>query len=103
MVDDPADYQWSSYQTNALGVKSKLCTPHEEYLRLGSNKEERLSNYRSLFKTQIDNVLIKDIRDSLNKGLILGNTYFKDQVEKNLGRRVRPIKAGRKPKKEILL
>lgn len=38
MVDDPADYVWSSYQINALGKESELCTPHPEYLRMGRPK-----------------------------------------------------------------
>ncbi len=39
MVDDPSAYTWSSYHCNALGIESKLCTPHEEYLKLGKCKE----------------------------------------------------------------
>jgi putative transposase len=31
MVDEPADYFWSSYQCNALGKKSDLLTPHSIY------------------------------------------------------------------------
>ncbi len=38
MVEDPSEYVWSSYQINALGKESDLCTPHPEYLRLGRAK-----------------------------------------------------------------
>jgi len=103
MVDDPADYKWSSYQANGLGINTSLCTPHEEYFRLGGSREERLSNYRSFFRAHVDSSLIKDIRDSLNRGLVLGNEHFKAQIERNLGRRVRPGKVGRKRKDKILL
>lgn len=34
MVDDPSEYVWSSYQINALGKESDLCTSHPEYLRM---------------------------------------------------------------------
>ena len=34
MMEDPGEYVWSSYQINALGKESDLCTPHSEYLRL---------------------------------------------------------------------
>ena len=34
MVGDPSEYPWSSYQINALGKKSDLCTPHGLYLSL---------------------------------------------------------------------
>src|SRR5690606_35699873 len=46
MVEGPADYRWSSYRINGLGLQSSLCTPHREYLALGWQQEERLSAYR---------------------------------------------------------
>lgn len=41
MVDDPADYSWSSYQSNALGQSISLLTPHRLYLGLGQTDIER--------------------------------------------------------------
>lgn len=41
MVDDPAEYWWSSYQHNALGRKSKLISWADEYRRLGATDEQR--------------------------------------------------------------
>ena len=58
MVPDPADYSWSSYQINALGKSSDLCTPHSEYLGLGSTQCERLKNYRALFDHYTDSRLL---------------------------------------------
>lgn len=49
MVDDPAEYPWSSYRVNALDVSSELCTPHVKYLAFGEG-EERLAAYRGLFR-----------------------------------------------------
>ena len=37
MIEDPADYHWSSYQVNGLGKESELCTPHPIYIALHSN------------------------------------------------------------------
>jgi len=42
MVDDPANYVWSSYQCNALGKVSELHTPHYLYLNLGNNPASRM-------------------------------------------------------------
>ena len=36
MVNDPAEYSWSSYRCNALGLDASMCSPHGEYLALGS-------------------------------------------------------------------
>ncbi len=102
MVDDPADYLWSSYQSNALGKSSRLRTPHEEYLSLGNNEESRLKNYRDLFSQEIAPEKQKDLISSLNKGLVYGNERFKDEIEFNLRRKVRVGKTGPKPKEFLL-
>ena len=98
MVSDPADYHWSSYRYNAFGIESALCTPHEEYLKLGKRKEERLGSYRTLFEEHIGRELLEQIRCAVNQGLALGNDRFKDEIEIRHGRRVRPARMGR-PKK----
>lgn len=99
MVNDPADYPWSSYRCNALGKSYRLIRPHAEYLALGKNKTDRLEHYRELFTAQVDQALLTEIRDSVMKNLVLGNERFKDEIEANLKRRVRPAKMGR-PKNE---
>ena len=95
MVQDPAEYYWSSYQCNALGKESALLKPHREYLSLGKSSDERLNNYRELFKYHIDEEMITDIREAVNKGMALGSGRFKEQIEQTYHRRVIPRKAGR--------
>jgi len=102
MVEDPSDYLWSSYRCNGHGVASKLITPHETYLKLGKTKAERLTNYRELFRYQLEDDVVKEIRESVNKGLAYGSERFKEEIEANLKRRVRPGKPGRKPKEMLL-
>ncbi len=102
MVQDPSAYPWSSYRCNALGLQSKLITPHETYLGLGKSKVQRLANYRELFKHYLDDNIVKEIRETVNKGLVFGSERFKDKIEFNLKRRVRPEKPGPKSK-ELLL
>lgn len=98
MVNDPAGYVWSSYRCNGLGVASALLTPHESYMALGDSVDERLENYRALFRHHVDEALVTEIRSSINSGLVLGSERFKDEVEGNLGQRARRGTAGR-PKK----
>ena len=95
MVQDPAEYYWSSYQCNALGKESSLLKPHQEYLSLGKSSDERLKNYRELFKYHIDEEMVTDIREAVNKGMALGSGRFKEQIEQTYHRRVVPRKAGR--------
>ena len=101
MVDDPADYAWSSYRHNGLGIDTELCTPHEEYLRLGDDPAARAKVYRALFKAHVEGKLLSEIRDATNKGLALGSEHFKDQAEALCGRRMRSAKMGRPKKSRI--
>ncbi len=95
MVDDPADYKWSSYQINALGKDTALCTPHELYLRLGASREERQERYRGLFNNLVDVALVKEIRKATQQGVVVGNEQFKLDIEKLTGRRMKILKTGR--------
>lgn len=99
-VNKPSEYRWSSYNCNAFGVKTKLITPHKEYLALGKNKEQRQENYRMLFQADVSEILLKDIKDSVNKGLALGDGRFKEEIEKLTKQRVTARKSGR-PKKKV--
>ncbi len=94
MVADPARYTWSSYHANALGTFTPLITPHGEYLHLGADLKTRLENYRALFSHLINASLVSEVRDALNRGLVLGNERFKDDIELLLCRRVRRGKPG---------
>lgn len=101
MVEDPADYKWSSYQANALGIESKLRSPHPLYLALGSSKLKRLERYRELFEGQIDGTVLFDIRAALNTGLVLGTEKFKKEVEELTGHRTSLIRRGRPAQKKV--
>jgi len=98
MVQQPADYRWSSYHSNALAKESHLWTPHETWLQLGQTHQERSAAYRNLFAGHFDPDDLKAVRDAVNKGLALGNNRFRDEIERLSGRRMRQLKRGPKPK-----
>lgn len=99
MVDDPAEYRWSSYRANALGVESSLQAPHSEYLALGDD-ESRLANYRALFRAHGEEDLATEIREVTDRGLVLGESRFVEEMERLTGRQLRPGRMGRPPGKE---
>ena len=101
MVKDPADYSWSSYQRNALGISTELCSPHSAYQQLGANKAQRLNAYRAFFRTHIPDELISDIRNATNQGMAVGSDRFKEEIEQLYGRRVKIRKKGR-PRKNVI-
>lgn len=68
MVDDPAHYRWSSYRANGLGQDDPLLTQHDVYLALGQEDAARLIDYRGLFRSELDDEAIDDIRMALDQG-----------------------------------
>jgi putative transposase len=100
MVNDPADYPWSSYHYNALGQPSDLVLPQPEFLRLGVSNEARQAAYRELFKHQLSENCITEIREATNKAWVLGNDRFKQRIQEQLGRRVEPKAKGGDRKSE---
>jgi putative transposase len=104
MIEDSADYHWSSYQINSLGKESlekshwkrvigkesELCTPHPIYLH--SNAIQRQAAYRSLFSSHSEGQLLEAIRVNSNKGTATGNEQFKQEIEALTGRRIKDKK-----------
>ena len=100
MVRHPRDYRWSSFHANGDGKQDALVTPHEQYLGLARNAEERRANYRALFKAHLDPEVITRIRTATNGNVVLGNKRFEEQIAKMLKRRVVLGKAGRPKRTE---
>ncbi len=87
MVKDSSEYLLSSYQINALGKLSELCTPHAEHLKLGQSEAERMENYRTLFAHHVEDKLLYKIRKNVNRGMPLGRDRFKKEIEQLTGRK----------------
>ncbi len=87
MVDDPAHYRWTSYRSNALGKADARLTPHAVYLALGSEDSQRQTAYRALFRSELDEEAVADIRLALNQNQALGGAKFHRKIEKAAGER----------------
>ena len=96
MVEDPGAYPWSSYRSHGLGERDELIRDHELYLALGTKVPERQCAYRALFRSQMDDEALTQIRKATNRELVLGNERFRRKIEEALGRRVAPQKRGRR-------
>ena len=88
MANHPVDYPWSSYAFNALGKEDQLVTPHLEYRRLGSTRQERQSSYRQLFCARIPEVTLEALREATNKAWVMGGERFKARMSKKMDRPV---------------
>ena len=96
MVADPSEYPWSSYRHHALGERKEHIRDHELVVALGMTAPERQEAYRALFRSELDEEAIAEIRKATNQGLVLGGKRFQEEVEGMLGRRVGVEKTGRR-------
>ena len=93
IVQDPAEYTWSSYAANGLGRTNPVLRPHKIWTQLGANQSERLANYRRLFEERVDEHVF---RRAARKGLPVGSNSWivgleaKYNVRFSSGRRGRP-------------
>jgi putative transposase len=94
-VNHPRDYPWSSYRCHADGYADPLVVDHNLYLALHRNAEERRKAYRALFRSRLDEQTLGEIRDTLNKGWVLGSERFKGDIAALGQRRVQPLPKGR--------
>lgn len=102
MVKAPGQYEWSSYMENAYESDRMLLRPHEKYLALGMTNEERKMSYRELFRSQIDEEDVYDIRCACQTGTPLGDSQFKQHIELTLNAKVGYRNRGRPKKKKGL-
>ena len=100
MVKSPAHYRWSSYRCNGQGKADPLVTAHELYSALGKSTGARIAAYKALFKAHLDRGVLDDIRTAWQTGTPLGNSFFREKVEKKLGMKVGQARRGR-PAKQI--
>ncbi|MDO8652166.1 MAG: hypothetical protein Q7R66_08260 [Undibacterium sp.] len=98
MVDDPAQYRWSSYRHHALGQSDTRWHPHPQYLALGTEPEVRQAVHRDLFRTVFEQMAIDDLRLVLQQAQALGSEQFKEAMSAASGARRTPTRPGRPAK-----
>lgn len=95
MVEQPAQYRWSSYTANAQGIDNAIIQSHAVYLTLGKTLEERQMAYRGLFETAMHPDELDLIHSSLHSGTPIGSNHFKQKIESVVGGSVGFSKRGR--------
>jgi putative transposase len=71
LVSDPADYRWSSYRSNALGIHDRLIVPHSLYTSLGQSATCRQQRWRELCREAIPPEELFEIREAIRCGGVL--------------------------------
>ena len=95
MVTTPDEYHWSSYRHHAWGEDAPIINEHELYVGLGKNNKERHHAYRKLFKYELSDNDVHEIRRSIHYNHPLGNERFREKIEETLKRQVGYAKRGR--------
>lgn len=95
MTPRPDGYRWSSYHHHAWGKDDSLIQDHDLYLQLDRDAAVRQYVYRELFRHQIPEAQLHDIRECLAYNFPLGNSRFREEIEMALGRYVGERKRGR--------
>jgi len=73
---------------NALGHPDRVVIPHEEYLALGEENEERRRASVALFAHEVSGREITAIREGTEKGEAIGSEHFQEAMARRIQRRV---------------
>ena len=95
LVDQVADYPWSSYHTNARGRPNYLITPHDHYLKLARAPADRCYVYGRFLGTAESGAFLRMIREATQSNRVLGGDQFLYEVEAELSVQLRKKRAGR--------
>jgi len=71
MVEDPSNYEWSSFRANGMGQINRMLRPHKTWMALGSDDDERRSRYLNLFNAEISDQVISRIRVGIATGTLM--------------------------------
>jgi len=81
MVEDVADYKWSSYRHNALGETDELINEHPLYTELGDDTQKRYLAYQALF----DELDINQQHTQITKATLNGEVYGSNAFHSTIG------------------
>ncbi|MFL9926706.1 transposase [Herbaspirillum lusitanum] len=95
----PGDYPWSSYMHHIGAKQDSLITDHSCYWALGNTPFDRELNYKAEMEAGLGSQRSNDIRTATLKGWALGSDDFKNDLMRQVNRRVSPAKRGRPVKK----
>lgn len=95
IVQEPAQYAWSSFRSNAEGHVDPILSPHQLYSDMGRDEGERQRVYRALFDEVLAPERVNQLRKATNGNFAHGDQAFTQRAAAALGRRVEPHTAGR--------
>jgi putative transposase len=95
MVTAPADFRWSSYHHNAVGMPDTLITCHSVYRHLAPELEQCQAAYRQWCGQALAEDELRAIRDATRFEWVLGSDAYQQFVLTRTGRRASRSHMGR--------
>ena len=99
MVDDPANYRWSSCPAKVGRTTQAGLDLDPFYLNMGHSKTERAENYAAWLKETVPEQELQRIREAVQRGQLMASRTFAQELSEKLGRRLQPRGPGR-PRKD---
>jgi putative transposase len=101
MVQQPADFKWSSHRHCIGQLGDKLVTPHALFWGLGNTPFAREAAYAELVQAGLASRDKAQLTQSALSGWALGSASFVGDLQQATQRRLLPGKAGRPAKKTL--
>jgi putative transposase len=99
MVEQAADFKWSSHRHCIGQVSAKWVTPHALFWGLGNTPFAREAAYAELVQMGLAQSEKQQLTQSALSGWALGSAVFVGELQQNTTRRLLPGRAGRPVKK----
>jgi putative transposase len=101
LVEDPAQYRWSSCAHHANGVPDTVVSDHPLYWSLGTTPFDREAAYRDLLDKALTNDMAELMLAATEKAWAIGPKAFLDKLEKKIRRPVAPRPRGRPARRKV--
>lgn len=88
MVDDPADYRWSSCPAKVGRIKQPWLDFDPLYLRMGRSKAKRAKQYAAWLREAVPESEWQRIRQATQRGQLTATERFAEELSEKLGRRL---------------
>jgi putative transposase len=102
MVQQSADFKWSSHRHSIGQVSNKWVTPHALFWGLGNTPFAREATYAELVQAGLGQREKEQITQSALSGWALGSANFVGELQQSTTRRLVQGKAGRPAKKTAI-
>ncbi|MBU1357357.1 MAG: transposase [Gammaproteobacteria bacterium] len=95
LVDDPAQYAWSSHGSYTGRTNERMLTPHPLYWTLGNTPFDREAAYSELVRSGLSRADCDQITQAVLHGWAMGDPAFLESLERVAKRRVSKSRPGR--------